>query len=66
MFTFHVLTFPICCQLRRPGSVMDVFSTAGLVSNTRNMSTDTLDMAINAVGELSLSRGGQNPGVGAT
>jgi len=61
-------------QLRRPGSFMQPHSldTTGLDStfesdrntldtrDTRNMSMDTLDMAINAVGRLSLGRGRQN------
>jgi len=65
-------------QLRRPGSFMQPPSldTTGLDStfesgrntldtrDTRNMSVDTLDMAINAVGKLSLGRGRQNPAGG--
>jgi len=65
-------------QLRRPGSFLQAPSldTTGLDStldsgrntldtrDTRNMSMDTLDMAINAVGKLSLGRGRQTPASG--
>jgi len=65
-------------QLRRPGSFLQPPSldTTGLDStmdsgrntldtrDTRNMSMDTLDMAINAVGKLSLGRGRPNPASG--
>lgn len=65
-------------QLRRPGSFMqppsldttELDSTMDSGRNTldtrdtRNMSMDTLDMAINAVGKLSLGRGRLNPAGG--